>query len=479
MLRYENILLAILLCSIPLVTKAFDKPWAEKQKKSLEALIKKSGIPEKNLAIYVAGGEGEPIVVTAMQAEKKMTPASVTKLVTAAAVLNQFPPGSKFKTTLLSSAKVENGTLKGDLILKGGGDPSFVSETMWYLVNIFKRTGIQKIQGDIVVDDHFFDQVRFDESRQKERVDRAYDAPAGAMSFNWNSANIFVRPGDKVGGAANVFVDPENDYIELKAKVKTVKAGGKTAISIDRDKRGKGVGDLITVRGQIALDSKETVAYKNVTQPDLWSGSNLKSFLKQRDIEVTGKVRSGITPSGARLLAEAEGKLIEDVLADMDKFSNNYVAEMLAKDIAASIDPPGTLDKGMKALNSYMTRISVPSDQYELVNPSGLTRDNKMSAFALWKVLNDMHFQFKFQPEFTKSLPIAGIDGTLKNRMRGTPAERWVRAKTGFLTGVVSLAGYAGRADGTVLPFVFLFNGSADESHVRSLFDRMATSLVE
>ena len=90
-----------------------------------------------------------------------------------------------------------------------------------------------------------------------------------------------------------------------------------------------------------------------------------------------------------------------------------------------------------------------------------------------------MKSDFRYQPEFIASLPIAGVDGTLKNRFKGTAGERWVRAKTGFLTGVVSLAGFAGRSDGTVIPFVFIYNGSADEYQVRLLFDRLATSIVE
>jgi D-alanyl-D-alanine carboxypeptidase/D-alanyl-D-alanine-endopeptidase (penicillin-binding protein 4) len=235
----------------------------------------------------------------------------------------------------------------------------------------------------------------------------------------------------------------------------------------------------VVVSGKIALDAKEVVVYKNITQPDLWAGYNLRSFLQQRGIEVKGAVKTGVTPGNAKLVAEAEGKPIQDVLSDMNKFSNNYIAEMLTKNLAAAQNPPGTIEKGMKVLREYMEKIGVPASQYELYNPSGLTRENKMTAQALWRVLNDMRTQFRYQPEFVTSLPIAGVDGTLKKRMKGTSAERWVRAKTGFLTGVVALAGYAGRSDGTVLPFVFIYNGNADESDIRALFDHLATSLVD
>ena len=408
-----------------------------------------------------------------------MIPASITKLVTAAASISQFPSGTKFKTTLWSPAQIEDGALRGDLYLRGGGDPGFVSENMWFLVNALTRTGVKNIEGDIVVDDSLFDKLRFDPSRQKERVDRAYDAPTGAMSFNWNSVNIFVRPGKKAGDPALVYADPENQYIQLRAKVETTGKGGKTSVDVDRDESTKGPGDIVIVSGKIALDSKEVVVYKNITQPDLWSGYNLRAFLQQRGISVKGAVKAGVTPNSALLLAEAESKGMHDILADMNKFSNNFVAEMLTKNMAAAQNPPGSIEKGMKILRDYMQTIGVPASQYELYNPSGLTRENKMTAQALWRVLQDMRSQFRYQPEFMNSLAIAGVDGTLKKRMKDSPAERWVRAKTGFLTGVVSLAGYAGRSDGTVIPFVFIYNGSADESQIRALFDHLATALVE
>lgn len=456
-----------------------DSSWIDKEEKKIDQILKKGGLSKENVAVYVAINSDEKKVIANVSGEKKMIPASISKLVTAATTLKQFPPGTKFKTQLLSSGEVEKGTLKGDIILKGGGDPSFVSETLWFLVNAFTRNNIKVIEGDVVVDDTYFDAVRFDQTRQKERVDRAYDAPTGAMSFNWNSVNIFVRPGKKSGEPAEVFADPENEYIRLKAKVVTTGPGGKTEVSADREEDDKGVGDLLLVSGKIAMDSKEVVIYKNVTQPDLWSGYNLKAFLRQRGIEIKGTIKLGVTSAKAKVLAEAESKPVEDIVADMNKFSNNYVAEMLTKNVGAQVKVPGTIGAGVEQMKKYLVKIGAEPGQFDFFNPSGLTRENKISAKVLWKVLDTMRVEYPYAPEFMKSLPIAGIDGTLKRRMKETKAERWVRAKTGFLTGVVSLAGYAGREDGTIIPFVFMFNGSTDEAHVRSVFDQIAVSLVE
>lgn len=443
--------------------------------KALEAKVRSSGVPMSELGLYVTAGDAEPVDILDINSGKMMIPASISKLATASAVLDAFPPGTKFKTGLWTTGERKGSTLKGDLYLKGGGDPSFVSENMWFLVNSFTRTGIAKIDGDLVVDDRLFDGVRFDASREANRVDRAYDAPVGAMSFNWNSINVFVRPG-AIGKPAEVFLDPENSYTKLVNKTKTVRGGANT-IAVDR--RAGATGDTVTVSGHIGDDRDEVVVYKNITKPDLWAGENLRGFLRQRGIEVTGKLKAGATPAGAKLAAEAESKGIEQVLADMNKFSNNYVAEMLTKNIASQTEKPATLATGVAKINEHLRAIGVGAKEVEFVNPSGLTRDNRFTPRAMWKVLAHLRRDFRVQPEVLTSLPISGIDGTLKKRMKGTAAERWVRAKTGLLTGVTALAGYAGRKDGRVFTFVFIHNGKTDGSRMRSLFDSWLVRLVE
>lgn len=446
--------------------------------KEFQALMKKYNVQSKDLGMYATVGDGPDMkVLLDMNGTKVMIPASITKIATASAVLAHFPPGYKFKTQLLGVGDIKDGVLKGHLYLKGGGDPSFVSENMWFLVNAFTRNKIKKIEGDIIVDDSLFDKVRYDVSRQKERVDRAYDAPVGAMSFNWNSVNIFVRTNG--GKNAEVFIDPENDYIRLINNAKTI-SGSENKLMADREEDKKFAGDVIRVGGSIGHNLKEVVIFKNITQPDLWAGYNLKSFLQQRGIELTGTVKSGVTPEKADVLAESESKAIEQVVADMNKFSNNYVAEMLTKNLGVVKKTKGaTLSDGVQVINEHLQSLGVPADQYRLESPSGLTRENKMSSFAMWKVLQHLRDDFKVQPEFLTSLPIAGVDGTLKKRMKNTKAERWVRAKTGFLTNVVSLAGYAGVEDGRVITFSFVYNGSTDETKIRAFFDNLLIYLVK
>lgn len=422
---------------------------------------------KNNLGVVIADGIDEDDFQFTLNSHNKLIPASVSKVLTSAAVLKAIPPGTKLKTQLYYDGK--------NLYLKGGGDPGFVSETMWFLVNHFTRNEIKKVTGEIIVDDSLFDKERFDSSRQKVRVDRAYDAPTGAMSFNWNSINVFIRPGDSVGTKAKVFLDPESDYAQLKSEVKTVD-GSTQDLFVDREETKNG--DLIIVRGKIGIKAKEAVVFKNITKPDLWAGQQLKAFLKQRGVTVEGNVSNGKVPDSARLVAEAESKPIELLLADMNKFSNNYVAEMLTKNIAALKKSPGTIVDGVAQINEYLKSNRAVESEYHIVNPSGLTRENKLSAWVLFTTLWDLHSHLKTSPEFLNSLPIAGIDGTLKKRMKGSQAEGWVRAKTGYLDDVVSLAGYAGTPKGKVYTFSMIYNGKTDEAKVRATFDRVLEELV-
>lgn len=446
----------------------------------LAQVVKGSSIKTEELSLLASLNEsGQAEEVISINPEKGFIPASLTKILTAGMSLEKYPVGHRFVTQLSSVANIEDGTLKGNLFLKGGGDPSFVSESMWLIVNEFARTGIKVIEGDLVVDESRFDDQRFDSGRDPSRVDRAYDAPIGAMSFNWNSVNIFIRPGKKAGDKAIVFVDPENSYIHLVNQATTGKMGSKSKVVASRKANGSS-SDTIIVSGSIPLANQEVVIYKGILHPDIWSAYNLKSFLENRRIQVKGEVKRGITPQGARILAQLESKSIGSILADMMKFSNNFVAEMLTKNLAAELSgPPGSMEKGLNLLSNYLVEKGFKMDNFSLTSPSGLSRRNRLSARQFFRILEDLRTNFTVFPEFVSALPILGVDGTLKSRLVSSTAKGWVRAKTGMLSGVAGLAGYAGRADGGIVTFVFLFNGSSQKTNsAKQLFDSLAKELV-
>ncbi|MGZ3809952.1 MAG: D-alanyl-D-alanine carboxypeptidase/D-alanyl-D-alanine endopeptidase, partial [Bacteriovorax sp.] len=353
---------------------------------------------------------------------------------------------------------------------------SFVSEKMWFLVNELKRTGLSSIEGDLSVDATRFDDELFDSGRESVRVDRAFDAPVTAASFNWNSTNIFIRPGDKVGVSARVFLDPENDYLELENKTKTVAKSGVKSLEASRVKVGDH--DKIIVSGSISEGGPEAIIYKSISNPNLWIGMHLKEFLKQRGIALKGKVKIASCEDGAATLAVSPSKNLNEILSDMLKFSNNFVAEMLAKNLAAEkSSTPARMKDGIEEIKKYLDSLGLERKDYVLENVSGLTRENRFTAKQLALVLKSLKNDFLIFPEFASGLPIAGVDGTLKNRMK-KGEQVLVRAKTGYLDGVVGLAGFVGRKNDSPLIFVFMYNGDYDHGiGARPLFDDLINQL--
>ena len=444
---------------------------AEDISKQIQGVLRKYGVDASQIGIYVGSDKASGNKTTdaaslfELNSKKKFIPASVTKIFTSYAVLQRLPMNHKFKTELYYDGS--------NLYIKGGGDPSFVSENMWFLVNEFVRQDIKKIK-DIVVDDSLFDKVRYDESRESVRVDRSYDAPVGAMSFNWNSVNIYVKP-TKAGEKAQVYLDPESTYFQLVNNTKTApRIAKELIIDVKQSQR------QIVVTGDVLSSALEKPYYKNVSDPILWTGENLKAFLQQRDIAISGKVRDGVAPASANLVGVSESKSLMAILSDMNKFSNNYVAEMLTKNLAVfENEKPATLKTGMKVIREELKKIGLDSNSVEIENPSGFSRGNKITAQSLARVLSEIKQNFKIFPSFAESLPMAGLDGTLKRRMKNTKAEGFIRAKTGYLDGVITLAGYIGKSNGEILTFTFLYNGPRDMKIIHETFDQILLLLLE
>ena len=417
------------------------------------------------------------------RAEVSMIPASLSKIVTALTILDRFPAETTFETRVLSAAPLKDGVVDGDVVLEGGGDPAFVSEAMAELVSKLKKSGINRITGDLVVNDLRFDNERYDSHRESKRVDRAYDAPIGALSFDWNAVSIFVRPGAKAGQAAVVHLEPMSSYLQLNNHATTGAAGSQSTISSSRtDTKGQtsnssgGAGDQVSVSGHIAQDAPEKAYYKSISQPDLWTAANFVEFLKREKIEIAGKVKLGApsTDKQYEVLAINKSPSIGELVLSMMKFSNNFIAEMLTKNLAVQGDksPRGaSMDKGISEIQGWLRSRALKGPAWTFVNPSGLTNENRLTPSQLGQLLKYAYGNLKIYPEFTASLPIAGLDGTLKHRARKSAGQ--IRAKTGLLkdAGVAALAGFATTPSGHTRAFVWIVNRAHQIQNLQGVWD--------
>ena len=408
-----------------------------------------------------------------LNADRLFIPASLTKIPILSALYHYYSPHKKFQTQVISSGSVVQGVLKGDLVIKGGGDPAFTSESLWNLVNVFVRSGVRMVEGNILVDETLYHPDGF-----SSRTDRSYEAPASAASFNWNAVTFRVRPGDRVGSKAKIFVDPENSYIRVENHVIT-SGKNKTRVKVRRVSRS-GKGEVFQFKGVISESSEEISKFKNIQNPSLWLGYNALSFLRQRGIQVKGVVQKGSCSSHCQELARWESHPFSRLAYYLMKYSNNFITRMLT--IHLSIEQGserGDFKEGMKWIKKYLTD-TIKLKGYSLTEPSGLSRRNRFSPRDLQKILildsNKPH-----SPEVLFSYPLAGGIGTLEKRYRTKPEKYHIRAKTGSLSGVAGLAGFAGRTEeGNSYVFTFLYNGPARKTlQAQNFFDELALFLLK
>ena len=453
----------------------------EKLSRAVEQVLPPKKMKDLKIGIIV-GSVATGEVFYEKNADSLLIPASVSKIFTSYTVLKKLKPGFTFKTGIFTSGPIKEGRLSGDLYVRGSGDPSLVSERMWMLVNEFVRSGIKVIQGNIVIDSSYFDSEKNPESRPKYLKDQAYNAPVGAFSFNFNTTTVFVNPADTPGLPPKVYTDPDNSYIDVVNQATTGKADSNSTIQVSRTDYVKGdIGDTVLLRGAIPLGHKELRFYRNIVNPALYAGHMLKTFMEQRGLRVEGTVVEGSVNPSAKQVLEFESQPLWHIVWGLNKFSNNFVADQLMKKLGAEMwGPPGTLQKGVAAVQDILEDLGITKNSYSIVDGSGLTRSTQVTPKQIFKVLVSAHEDFGMYPEFISSLGIAGEDGTLRNRLPSSDNQAPLRGKTGSLDGVNSLAGYVPSRDGELLAFAILLNDTKmQHGRMTGWVDQIAKSIRE
>lgn len=385
-------------------------------------------------------------------------PASNQKLITTAAALKYLGPDYRYPTRLFAAGKIEGDTLYGDLYIKGYGDPKLVSEQMWLLVNELKNVPIHKIVGNVIADDSFFDSLLRVKTWKQASGSEAYNAPLGALSFNFNTVTVYVSPGNHTGDKPRVVVEPDAEYLKIKNKSRTLSAKKRGRLILNRSDRGDF--DEISITGGISKIRPRAKYYVNITDPTSYTLSVLKEYLTRAGIQVVGDTfQRGTVPRGAKLLVNHKSEPLSLALRGLNKFSNNFVAEQILKTLGAEkMGPPGTTENGLKIINQYMQSLGFHEGQYRVVDGSGLSRQNRLTPSQIVKVLEHVHDDLSIYPEFISALGVMGVDGNVRKRMNGVEESQKARVKTGTLNSVSALSGYFQSRDGERFAFSILMN---------------------
>lgn len=405
-------------------------------------------------------------------------PASNQKLITSAASISLLGPGFRYATCVLADVPAGAGrSTVGDLVLRGSGDPLLVDSDLDEMAQVLRASGVRRVSGRMLVDDTAFDPVPYGDGWSWDDMSFYYSARVSGLNLNENVVQVHVEPGEAPGAPARVGVTGTVGRPVIHNEATTGKAGVPDTLVVERDLGG----DRIVVRGAIAVDAPEAAHHTEpitVNDPALYCGRRFLQALKRVGIEVGGTVRRGRAPAAYSILATHMSAPMSAMLAKLNKPSDNLVAECFLKTLGAVGGGQGSWAAGRSALYRWLETIGISREGIEMADGSGLSRQNLVTPDLVAKVLKYMASSPN-REAYLLSLPIAGVDGTLRNRMKGTPAQGNCRGKTGYVRYVSSLSGYVTTAAGEPLLFVMLMNQHRTANTVpRAVQDRFVALLA-
>ncbi|MFG3581681.1 D-alanyl-D-alanine carboxypeptidase/D-alanyl-D-alanine endopeptidase [Micromonospora chersina] len=415
--------------------------------------------------------------------ERRLVPASNTKLLTSTAAMELLGPGHRFTTDVSGDGARHAGLLSGNLYLRGGGDPTMLAEDYDRLAAEVAAAGVRVVTGNLVADDTRYDRTRLGPDWTWDDESYYYAAQVSALTVapntDYDAGTVIVHaaPAGQAGTRPKITMTPANGWLRIDNRAETV-ATGETTISFEREHGG----NTIVVTGQIAVGEAEESDWMTVWEPTGYAADIFRSALQRHGVRVLGRTVLGqATPDDAEPVARHDSMPLADLMVPFLKLSNNGHAEVLTKELGRVLSGSGTWDAGLTAISEYVGDSGMDTGTLRQRDGSGLSRRNMIPPAQFVALLSTVRAEPWFDTWYA-ALPVAGnperfVGGTLRSRMRGTAAADNVHAKTGSLTGASSLSGYATDADGHVLAFSIVLNNYLTSS-VKGLEDQIAIALA-
>lgn len=409
---------------------------------------------------------GEEII--SRNADETFVPASNVKLITTAMALKLLGPSYRFETELLSTAKIDGkGSLEGDLVIRGGGDPYLGPEQLAGFADELHSHGLRHISGNILIDEGYFDDKREGAGWEQDDTDNSYQAPMGAMSVNFNSITIYISPG-ALNAPPLVSILPQSSYLKIDNKALTTDVG-RTLLIVHTPRSGEG--NTLKIGGRIHPEASRRVFWRKIDNPPLFAGMTLRDAFDRAGIITDGTVKIGSAPKEAVRLFAYHSPPLWRIVTMINKISNNHATEQIVKSMGAvKKGSPGSWDKGLAVLRELiLEQLEYKADTYVLNNGSGLGDVNRIPPRLFTRLLTRMLRDPDSGPEFVASLAIAGRDGTLLEYFNGGGEADLLRAKTGSLEQVIALSGYLMTRAGQTLALSLIMNECRGHNRLRLL----------
>ncbi len=422
-------------------------------------------------------------------ADKLLRPASNMKIYTVAAALDRLSPDFRFATSVYAPVRPDvAGVVHGDLTIYGRGDPSIAArfnngdyfKAIDNLAAQIVAAGVKRVEGDLVGDETYFIGPQYGAGWEWEDLQWWYGAEVSALTANDNALDLFIKPGAQVGAQAMITTGPPDPLLTIVNRVMTAARGTKRDLTVYR----KPGSDEVEISGSIALDDRGYSGGIGISRPALLFVYLLRSSLAQRGVIVTGKTRtvaptivSGAPAGPAPIeLTVMQSPPLSLIAAQTLKPSQNLYTELILRRLGTIPGLPTTTFNanrtseaaGIEVVKSFLREAGVSPATLVLTDGSGLSRNDMVTAEATLQLLTYMH-RHRYASVFRDALPIAGVDGTLRNRFKGTVAENNLRAKTGSLSSAASLSGYMTTVAGEKLVFSIMVNNFAEGVDPRAI----------
>jgi len=387
---------------------------------------------------------------------RSFIPASNMKLFSDAAALMVLGPDYRFKNSLSTNAsQLQQGILKGNLYLYLSGDPSFSRDRLEILLASLKNWHISRIQGNVIIDSSHATVNPYAPGWMNEDLAYSYGAPLAPVMIDANRMVATVNPADKAGELAVVEVDDDSSSIVVNNQVKTKERGARCGVDFALDQTNH-----LTVRGCVAVGQWAVQQKMAIRNPLLYAQGLIKQQLIKENIVLEGNVLLGKAPAGSMLLATDSSKPISQIMADTLKPSDNLFADSLFLHAADKLHgSPVNWGEAQPLIKKFLQQqTGIELQQAVLTDGSGLSRYDLLTPNQTVGLLRFLYDRFPLSYEYIAALPISGRDGTLQRRFKKPDQQDLVRAKTGTMTGVVSLSGYLYTANAHTLAFAMFIN---------------------